>query len=231
MPRSWSRLAPLALLLGLASSAPADVPRDLFDGKGLDGWVVEGPATAKNGQPMWSVHDGRIVCLGEGYGFLRYTRQQFADFTLKVEYRFAPPSKDNQSGNSGLGIRTGPFDPKRSRQTRPSYAAFEIQLLDDAGRPPSEHGTGSLYRYKAPTANPTKPAPEWNTAEITCLGPKITVRLNGQTVLEADQSKLPDLKKKPAGVPAPKDKPLKGFIALQSHSGQVEFRKVQVMEH
>jgi hypothetical protein len=231
LPRPWSPLAPLALLLSLASSAPAADFRDLFDGKGLDGWTVEGPATAKDGQPMWSVHGGRIVCLGDGFGFLRYNRQQFDDFTLKVEYRFAHPSKDSHSGNSGLGIRTGPFDPKRSRQTRPSYTSFEIQLLDDAGQPPSEHGTGSLYRYMAPATNPAKPAPDWNTVEITCLGPKITVRLNGQTVLEADQSDLPDLKKKPAGVPAPKDKPLKGFIALQSHTGLVEFRKVQILAH
>lgn len=232
MSRCWFRLGPLvmALVLTLPSLAPADGFRDLFDGKGLDGWVVEGPAKTRNGQPMWSVEDGRIVCLGESFGFLRYDRQKFDDFTLRVEYRFAPPSKDNRSGNSGLGIRTGPFDPKRSRETRPSFAAFEVQLLDDAGQPASVHGTGSLYRYKGPTANPTKPAPEWNTIEITCLGPKITVQVNGETVLEADQTDLPDLKNKPAGIPSPQNKPLKGYVALQSHSGKVEFRKVQIRQ-
>ena len=230
MSRPCFRLASLALLLTLAPAAPADEFRDLFDGKGLDGWVVEGPAQDKAGRPMWSVEDGRIVCLGEGFGFLRYDRREFGDFTLRVEYRFAPPAAGNPPGNSGLGIRTGRFDPKRSRETRASYAAFEVQLLDDAGSPPSAHGTGSLYRYKGPTANPTRPAPEWNTIEVACDGPRITVRLNGQTILEADQSELADVKSRPAGVPAPKDKPRRGYVALQSHSGRVEFRKVQVRE-
>ena len=63
----------LALLLTLAPAAAADDFRNLFDGKSLDGWVVEGPAKGKTGKPMWSVEDGQIVCLGEGFGFLRYT--------------------------------------------------------------------------------------------------------------------------------------------------------------
>ena len=222
----------LGLLLFLAPTpivAAAEF-RDLFDGKSLDGWVVEGPAANRAGKPMWSVEDGRIVCLGEGFGFLRYDRQEFGDFTLRTEYRFAPPAAGQQKGNSGLGIRTGRFDPKRSRQTRPSYAAFEVQLLDDAGSPPSVHGTASLYRYKGPTANPARPAPEWNTIEVTCRGPRIVIHVNGQKILEADQSDLPDVSSKPAGVAAPKDKPRKGYVALQSHSGRVEFRKVQVRE-
>jgi hypothetical protein len=230
MSQPYFRVAPLALLLILAPAASADDFRDLFDGKSLDGWVVEGPAQDKTGRMMWSVEDGRIACLGEGFGFLRYDRQEFRDFTLRVEYRFTPKSAGKQPGNSGLGIRTGRFDPARSRETRPSYAAFEVQLLDDAGSPPSAHGTGSLYRYKSPTANPARPAPEWNTIEVTCAGPRITVRLNGRTVLEADQSELADVSTKPARAPAPKDKPRRGFVAFQSHSGRVEFRKVQIRE-
>jgi hypothetical protein len=230
MSRPCFRLAPLALLLTLASAASADDFRDLFDGKSLDGWVVDGPAKDQAGRMMWSVEDGRIVCLGEGFGFLRYDPREFSAFTLRVEYRFAPRAAGQRAGNSGLGIRTGRFDPRHSRETRPSYAAFEVQLLDDPGSPPSAHGTGSLYRYQGPTANPTRPAPEWNTIEVTCVGPRIRVRLNGQTILEADQSELADVTSKPARSPAPKDKPRRGYVALQSHSGRVEFRKVQVRE-
>lgn len=227
MFRACTRLTPMLLVLTLAQAAPTGEFRDLFDGKSLDGWVVEGPAVDQAGRPMWSIEGGRIVCLGKGFGFLRYDRREFGDFTLRVEYRFAA---GNPPGNSGIGIRTGRFDPKRSRETRPSYAAFEVQLLDDAGVPPSEHGTGSLYRYKGPTANPTRPAPEWNTIEVTCRGSRIAIRLNGETILEADQSGLPDVKSRPAGAPAPKDKPRRGYVALQSHSGRVEFRKVQLRE-
>jgi hypothetical protein len=46
---------------------------------------------------------------------------------------------------------------------------------------------------------------EWNTIEVECAGHRITVRLNGQTVLEADQAELADVKTRPAEVPAPKE--------------------------
>jgi Domain of Unknown Function (DUF1080) len=58
----------------------------------------------------------------------------------------------------------------------------------------------------------------------------ITIRLNGQKVLEPDQSELADVKSRLAGAPAPRDEPRKGYVALQSHSGRVEFRKVQIRE-
>ena len=48
MFRTCFHFASLALLLALAPAAPADQFRDLFDGKGLDGWVVEGPAQDKS---------------------------------------------------------------------------------------------------------------------------------------------------------------------------------------
>jgi hypothetical protein len=230
MHRTSLPLTLLVLLTALASTTLADEFRDLFDGKSLDGWVVEGPAKDKTGRMMWSVSEGRIACLGEGFGFLRYDRREFSDFTLRVEYRFIPTSAGKPQPNSGLGIRTGRFDPARSRETRASYAAYEVQLLDDAGSPPSVHGTGSLYRYKSPTANPARPAPEWNTIEVACAGPRITVRLNGEMILEADQTELADVKSKPAAAPAPKDKPRRGYVALQSHSGRVEFRKVQIRD-
>ena len=149
MSRPCFRLAPLALLLTLAPATSADDFRDLFDGKSLDGWVVEGPAKDKTGRMMWSVEDRRIVCLGEGFGFLRYDRREFSDFTLRVEYRFNPTPGGKPPGNSGLGIRTGRFDPERSRETRPSYAAFEVQLLDDAGSPHRPTGPGRSIDTRA----------------------------------------------------------------------------------
>jgi hypothetical protein len=210
MYRTSLRRAELVMLLALASVAWAREFRDLFDGKSLDGWVVEGPPKDNTGRTIWSVNDGKISCLGEGFGFLRYDRREFSDFTLRVEYPFIPTPACKPPANSGLGIRTGRFDPARSRETRPTYAAFEVQLLDDAVSPPSAHKTGSLYRYKSPTANAARPAPEWNMIEVACPGPRIAVRLNGRTVLEADQSELADVKTKPAAAPAPKDKPRKG---------------------
>lgn len=197
-----------------------------FDGKTLDGWVAEGDLIIKSGpnkgQPVWSVKDGAIRCDGSGFGFLRYKVREFSDFVWELEYQFDQPEPGPKPkiGNSGVGIRTGVFDPKKSWETRPSVASYEIQLLDEAGTPPSEHSTGSLYRFVAPKENATKASPASNRLKITCKGPVITIELNGKTILEKDQSKDPKLK----------DKPLKGFICLQNHSSGITFRNLRIRD-
>ena len=207
-----------AVTLLLAAGKPEAAWKPLFNGKDLTGWVVEGPSQYKDAsgqmQPMWTVTDGILNCAGKAFGFLRYDRQRFSDFVLHVEYQMSA------KGNSGIGIRTIPYDPKRSRATRPSFAAYEVQLLDDAGKEPTKHSSGSLYRYVAPVVNPVKPATEWNQLDIECVGPHIRVVINGQTALDVDQSTIPSLK----------DKPLDGYIALQSHTNKVAFRNIRVWE-
>lgn len=209
-------LAVFVVLLTAFANAE-EKPLALFNGKNLEGWVIEGDDTAQknnNGEPSWRVAEGNIVCESRGFGFLRYKEKEFTDFVLAVEYKVA------KNGNTGIGIRTGPYDPKNSHASRPSNFGYEVQLLDDAGKPASKTGTASLYRYVAPTENASKPAGEWNTIEITCKGPKISIVLNGKKVLDADQSMMKGLQ----------TKPLKGSICLQLHHTKAEFRSVTVRE-
>lgn len=201
------------LVLGMT---PQESPA-LFNGKDLDGWIAEGVSTfEKDGKvyPVWSVKDGNLLCSGKGFGFLRYARREFSDFVFHVEFRMAARC------NSGLGIRTGAFDPARSRATRPSFYSYEIQLLDDAGKPPSTHSTGSLYRYVAPSKNPMRPAGEWNSMDVECAGPRIRVTLNGERIIDVDQNSIPELR----------GKPRRGYVCLQNHGGRIEFRSVLVRE-
>jgi outer membrane protein assembly factor BamB len=208
-----------------AMAAPANAEKPaaaaIFNGRDLSGWIVEGTKTvqagkkeapsSKIGEPVWSVADGRIVCAGSGYGFLRYEKQ-LADFEFSVDFLMA------KRCNTGIGIRgvvfTGPAE------TRPSFAGYEIQLLDDAGQKPTDHSTGSLYRYLAAKSNPIKPAGEWNTIVIRCTGPRIQVSINGAEVQDVDQRT----------VPAIKDKPLQGYVSLQNHGGRAEFRNLLLRE-
>ena len=183
-------------VFALIVSAPAGELEDLvlFDGKSLDGWVAEGVSEfSKDGRtlPVWSVREGKLVCTGKGFGFLRYERRQFGDFVFHVEFRMAPGC------NSGLGIRTRPFDPARSRATRPSFFGYEIQLFDDVGKPATTHSSGSLYRYVAPRKNAIRQAGEWNSIDVTCAGPRIKVTLNGELIIDLDQSTVPELRQKP----------------------------------
>jgi hypothetical protein len=186
----------------------------VFNGEDLGGWVVEGTQNYGKGQrdvPVWTAEDDRIVCNGHGFGFLRYDRS-LTDFVLKLEYRL------NRGVNSGVGIRYEKFTGER--KTRPSYAGYEIQLLDDAGKKPNKSSTASLYRYVAASADASKPAGEWNALTIECRGPRIRVTLNGKMVQDVDQSTIPEIA----------DKPLRGHISLQNHGGKVAFRRIRIQE-
>jgi uncharacterized protein YlaI len=121
--------------------------------------------------------------------------------------------------NSGIGIRTGVYDPKKS-DSPPSRAGYEIQLLDDAMKNPDKHSTGSLYRYVAPSVKAVKPAPEWNKIEIECKGARIKVTLNGEKIIDVDQTTVEEIK----------NKPLKGYVCVQNHGGKVDFRNLRVKE-
>jgi hypothetical protein len=213
----WPRIVFLAtiscaLLPRCVLAADADSWQEMFNGKDLAGWIVEGSKDYKDGEeqkPVWTVKDGMIACAGKGFGFLRYDKE-YKDFVFQVEYRMS------KGCNSGLGIRTVKFT--GPAKTRPSYASYEIQILDDAGKPPAKGSSGSLYRYVAAKVNATKPAPDWNTMEIECRGPKIRITLNGQVIQDVDQSTIDEIK----------NKPLSGYLCLQNHGKFIEFRKLRV---
>jgi hypothetical protein len=207
----------LALVVSSAFAEEKSGWIEMFNGKDLSGWIIDGPkeyrADGNNTKPLWTVHDGSIRTAGMAFGFLRYDKM-FDDFIVHVEYRMAK----EPGVNSGIGIRTGVFEASKSRQTRPSFFSYEVQLVDDASAKPDAHSTGSLYRYVAPFKAAHKPAPEWNAVEIECVGPKIRINFNGTDTLMFDQSTDEKLK----------SKPLSGYVCLQSHSKQVEFRNVRI---
>jgi len=182
-----------------------------FNGYDLRGWVVEGTATYKDGdveKPVWYVEDGKIICAGKGFGFLRYDKS-LCDFRLYLEFRMS------EKCNSGIGIRADKFDPKKP-DTRPSVSGFEIQIFDDAGKQPDVHSSMSLYRYVAPKKNAIKPAGEWNWVLITARGTHLEVILNGQVVQDIDQTQFDAIK----------DKPLCGYFSVQNHGHYIEFKNI-----
>jgi len=197
-----------------SESGESDGAIRMFNGKNLDGWVIEGKKAYEEGgteKPIWTVKDGVIHCAGRGYGWLRYDRK-FDDFVFHVEYRML-----HAKSNSGLGIRCVPYDRAR-KNSAPSGAAYEIQLLQDGGQPPTARISGSLYRHVAPTANAVKPMGEWNVVDVRCRGTRISYSFNGQRIMNIDQSFYDHLK----------GKPLSGYLSIQSHSYGVEFRNLWV---
>lgn len=185
----------------------------VFNGTDLSGWVVEGTSRRESdgAAPVWSVADGALICRGEGYGFLRYDHE-LGDFVLKLQYRMEPRV------NSGVGIRHVKYTGERA--SRPSFSGYEIQLFDEPAGPPSKKSSGSLYRYVAAERQAARPAGQWNDLTVACRGPLIKVTLNGQQLHDVDQRRRPDLA----------EKPLRGFISLQNHGGDVAFRKIMLKE-
>ena len=183
----------------------------IFNGKDLTGWVglTDG----------YKVENGRLVCLKETAGNI-YTEKDYADFVLRVEFRLTP------GANNGVGIRT-----PNGKQA--SVYGMEIQVLDDTA---PQYKTlkpyqfcGAIYNCVAPEQGRLKPVGEWNACEITANGRKVTVKLNGATVVDADLDKVVA-----AGPADGKDHPgLKnktGRIAILGHNSLVEFRNLRVKE-
>lgn len=201
---------------GNAAEIDAKPPfRPIFNGHNLQGWVVEGwrgyPREHEE-DPVWVVEEGMLVCRGRRWGFLRYARK-LSDFVVRLEYRMSDDC------NSGLGIRGSRFR-GNNWLTAPSWSGYEMQILDDAGEPPTAYSSGALYRYVAPRANATRSAGQWNTIELECRGPRIRIVLNNQLIHDFDQRSLESTR----------NKPLEGYFSLQDHGHRIEFRNLRLLE-
>ena len=144
--------------------------------------------------------------------YVGYTGQPFSDFELHLEYKVA------SRANSGVFLRVQENDPVRR--------GFEVQVLEDHGKPPSYTSSGSVYDVVTPMFNMSRPAGEWNSFDITARGRHLVVYMNGWKVIDADFSKMTS----PIGkfsLPFA-ELPLEGLLALQDHGGKVWYRNIYV---
>ena len=169
-------------------------PVELFDGKSLDAWDVQ----RKDRPSNWSIVDGAMT--NEKGANNLVSKEKFKDFKIQAEYKLEPGS------NSGIYIR----------------GRYELQVLDDAGKPTESHGHMSIYGRTAPLVNASKPAGEWQTMEATVVGNKITVMLNGQKL--HDNATLEAI----TGGALDANETEPGPIMLQGDHGKVWYRKVTV---
>ncbi len=166
----------------------------LFNGKDFSGWQ---PTMSE--QPTgWEIKDGTLVLTGKGGENSLVSDQKFWNFELHVEFKLGPKT------NSGIGLR----------------ARYEVQILQDFGRPPGPHGNGAVYGFIAPSENASKPAGEWQTYDIRLVGRQVTVVLNGKTII--DKREIEGLTA--LAVDANEGQP--GPILLQSANGPVAFRNI-----
>lgn len=191
---------------------------NLFDGKSLSGWeffLVDPDITLDD---VWRVEDGLLICKGEPMGYLA-TSEEFTNFKLVVEWRWAP---GKPAGNSGVLMRiTG------NPQALPKCAEAQLKH-GSAGDIYGFHGfnvsgnkdrfisnekelTGKLTGVTKIKDNENEPG-EWNQYEIYLLEGNLTLYVNGEKVNEAEGLDI---------VP--------GKIGFQSEGGEIHFRSIRII--
>jgi hypothetical protein len=143
----------------------------------------------------WSIEQG--ILTGNGAATDLVSNDKFWNFKLHVEYRTPPHS------NSGIGLR----------------GRYEVQILEDYGRPLDRHSNAALYSRIVPTENVTRPPGEWQVYDIRLVGRHVTVTLNGKTVTQGVIDGL-------TAMACDADEGVPGPIMLQGDHGPVEFRSI-----
>lgn len=172
-------------------------PVVLFDGKTaptLESWGVQ----HQDRPSGWSVVDGTMT--NEAHANNLVSKHRFEDFKIQAEYKLEAKS------NSGIYLR----------------GRYELQVLDDAGKPPEEHGHMALYSRVKPLVNASLPAGQWQTMEAVIVGNRLTVTLNGKKV--QDNIEIAGI----TGGALDSNEAEPGPIMLQGDHGKVWFRRVVV---
>lgn len=203
----------------LSAAEPPAGFASLFNGEDLAGWIVP-----EGDHGHWKVLEGVIDydAQSESKGDkCLWTEKEYGDFVLKVDWRLKQTT----------GLYPVPTVLPDGTHKKDEHGKEIITLLPNADsgiylRGTSKAqvniwcwpiGSGEVYGYRmdktmpsevragvTPKVNADKPVGEWNTFEITLKGDRLTVVLNGKTVIENAQ--LPNV-------------PPKGKIALQHHGG------------
>src|SRR5262249_31627033 len=201
MKKTFAFLSVSLLLTAAAMAAEEAGFVSLFNGKDISNWHLR----RKDGHNSWTVEEGVLkntVNPGE-HRIDLVTDKKFWNFT--VRYEFQVP--DNS--NSGFYLR----------------GRHEIQILGDykSGKP-SKIGNGAIYNFKAPDEFASKPAGEWQTAEATMIGNKITVILNGKKIHDGVACD------KATGSEIDRNVNEPGPLFLQGDHGTVWFRHIRIKE-
>ncbi len=164
----------------------------------------------QGGQATWfSIHDA-IVCTGKPKGYL-FSNEKFADFTLRLELRFAPPADEAaaKTFNPNTGVMIFINEPHKQWPK-----SLEVQgRFADLATIKENGGAAKFEIVDDPAARESarKPVGEWNTLEIVSKAGMLTAFLNGTKVCESQPSDVAE-----------------GFIGLQSEDFEVHFRRVRI---
>ena len=202
----------------LTRQEKADGWKLLFNGRDASGWICN------NGKRPADtvVEDGTLVPYKSG-GYVLIYKKPFGDFILKCDVKM--PDRCN----SGIFFRIE--DPKDPVQT-----GFEVQVLNGQGH--GMHDFGAIYDLVAPSKNNLKPTGQWNSVEIECRGPHISVSVNGEQVAAMNVDEWTEVGRRPDGSKhkfSRRGKPISqfarsGYLGFQDHGHKVWYKNVKILE-
>ena len=226
----------------------------LFNGKDLTGWTpkITGYEVGDNFGRTFRVVDGLLTVAYDAYddGFRGrfghlFHDMEFADYRLRVEYRFLGDQVEGGPGwafrNSGLMLHGQPAATMQKDQDFP--ASIEVQLLggrDQGARStlnlctPGTHVVrdGKLWTNHCwNSQSATYRGDVWVTAEVEVRGDTIRHLMDGHTVMSYDDPQLDprDGDAKRLLADGRGEQLRRGTISLQSESHPVQFRKVELL--
>ncbi len=177
------------------STAPVwGAPVTLFDGKDLSRWTPLG----RGDNNQWRVIDGVMTNLKGGANLA--TVDKYTDFKLHLEFKYP------KGGNSGVYLR----------------GRYEVQIEDNGAQEPQPVHLGGIYGFLVPNENVSKGPDVWQTYDITLIGRRVTVVLNGKTII-GDQT-IPGI----TGGALDSNEGEPGPIYLQGDHGPVAFRNIVI---
>ncbi len=212
------RPQPRVVTPGGTPGAPPSDAIVLFDGKDLTKW-----RNAKGEPAGWKVENGymEVPLKGSPGSGDVWTREEFGDCQLHIEWRTPDPPKGDsqQRGNSGVFF----------------FGQYELQVLDSHQNVTYPDGqAASLYGQTPPLVNASRKPGEWQAFDVIFTAPRfkdqkvespavITVLHNG-VVVHHHQAYIGASFHKKVGTYTPHGP--KGAIKLQDHGDPMRFRNI-----
>lgn len=173
-------------------------------GGSTGGWttLVDGASGLENfdrvGEADWSAGDGAIQASrgGKDPSYL-VSKAAYKNFMLRAEFW------SSDDANSGIFVRC------QDRGKITDENCYEANIFDQ--RPDPTYGTGAIVKVAKVAQPMPKAGGKWNTYEISAVGNRLVLVLNGEKTVDVEDAKLAS-----------------GPIALQWGRGTIKFRKVQI---
>jgi len=168
----------------------------LFNGRDLTGWKLRTEARG----PCWSVENGTLVNRIKPPCVDLISERTFTDFKVHAEFNIV------RGSNSGVYLR----------------GRYEVQIQDDAGKAIDSLRMGGVYGFLRPTVNASGAPDSWQTFDMTLIGRRVSVVLNGKPIVE--DAEIPGI----TGGALDSDEGAPGPIMLQGDHGRIAFRNITV---